>query len=228
MNSPEAAASPEPSTRESRDTLTPRQVLQLLKDGNQRFLSGKLVKRDLARQVRQTAAGQYPVGIVLSCIDSRVPVQVIFDQGIGDLFDAGVAGNVLNDDILGCMEFACKMAGSKLVLVMGHTACGAVKGACDGAELGHVTQLLEKIAPAVQATPTAEGEARNSENVQFVNGVALANVRLTLERIRERSPILRTMEEQREIDIVGAMYDVSTGKVSFFDEADPNQGTVHG
>lgn len=221
MISPEAA-SPEPSTRESRDTLTPSQSLQLLKDGNQRFLAGKLFERDLARQVRQTADGQYPIGIVLSCIDSRVPVQVIFDQGIGDLFDAGVAGNVLNDDILGCMEFACKMAGSKLVLVMGHTSCGAVKGACDGAELGHVTQLLEKIAPAVEATPTAEGEARNSENMQFVNQVALANVRLTLERIRERSPILRTMEEQREIDIVGAMYDVSTGKVSFFDEADPD------
>ena len=213
--SPEAA-SPDPSTEQSRDPLTPADVIEILRDGNRRFVEGSMHERDLRQQVVQTATGQYPVAIVLGCIDSRVPTGVVFDQGIGDLFDAGMAGNVLNDDILGCMEFACKMAGSKLVLVLGHTSCGAVKGACDDAKLGHVTQLLDKIAPAVQSTKTEEGEDRSSANADFVNRVAANNVRNTMDEIRSRSSILKEMEDNGEIAIVGGMYDVASGAVSFF------------
>ena len=173
------------------------------------------MNRNLHQQVADTASGQYPFAAVVSCIDSRIPTEVIFDQGIGDIFNARVAGNFVNEDILGSLEFACKLAGSKVIVVMGHTSCGAVKGACDHAELGNLTQMLGKIMPAVDGTSTAEGEARNSSNGDFVNRVAVKNVELTIENLKSMSPVLNEMLENGEIDVVGAMYDVKDGSVSF-------------
>jgi len=163
---------------------------------------------------RVTAVGQYPLGVILGCIDSRAPAEFIFDAGLGDLFDARIAGNVADADLVGSMEFACKVAGAKLVVVMGHTSCGAVKGACDGVQLGNLTGLLEKIKPAVAAVQNVPGE-RNSKNTPFVEAVAEANVRLTVERIRELSPILREMESEGKIRMVGCIYHLETGHVEF-------------
>ncbi len=202
-------------TPETQSMISPKMALELLKEGNKRFLEKRQLERDYEEQVAQTSKGQYPFAVVLSCIDSRVPAEIIFDQGIGDIFSACVAGNFVNEDILGSMEFACKLAGVKLVVVMGHTACGAVKGACDGAQLGNLTQMLEKIKPAVQATPTEEGEDRSSKNSAFVDRVAEKNVALTIKNIHAQSPVLHKMYEEGLIDIVGAMYDVSSGKVTF-------------
>jgi carbonic anhydrase len=202
-------------TAETQAGIDPSMATQLLKDGNARFTSGNPLNRDLHKQVKETATGQYPFAAVVSCIDSRIPTEVIFDQGIGDIFNARVAGNFVNEDILGSLEFACKLAGSKVIVVMGHTSCGAVKGACDHAKLGNLTQMLDKIMPAVDGTSTEEGEERNSSNTDFVNRVAQKNVELTIEDIKAKSPVLKEMLDNGEIDIVGAMYDVKSGAVSF-------------
>ena len=197
---------------------TPAQVLDWLKRGNERFASGRPEPRDMLHDQEVTAAGQYPRAVILSCIDSRAPAEFIFDAGIGDLFNARIAGNIADADLVGSMEFACKVAGSKLVVVMGHTSCGAIKGACDRVQLGNLTGLLEKIQPAVSAVRDVAGE-RNSKNTAFVEAVAEANVRLTVERVRELSPILRDMESEGKIRIVGCMYDLETGRVRFFEGA---------
>lgn len=202
-------------TADSQAALSPAMAVALLKDGNKRFLDGNTLNRNLHQQVADTASGQYPFAAVVSCIDSRIPTEVVFDQGIGDIFNARVAGNFVNEDILGSLEFACKLAGSKVIVVMGHTSCGAVKGACDHAELGNLTQMLDKIMPAVDGTSTAEGEARNSSNGDFVNRVAVKNVELTIANLKSMSPVLNEMFENGEIDVVGAMYDVKDGSVSF-------------
>lgn len=202
-------------TADSQAALNAESAIGLLKEGNQRFCEGNTLNRDLHKQVNDTASGQYPFAAVVSCIDSRIPTEVIFDQGIGDIFNARVAGNFVNADILGSLEFACKLAGSKAIIVMGHTSCGAVKGACDNAKLGNLTQMLDKIMPAVDSTSTQDGEARNSGNIDFVNRVAQKNVELTIAAIKKDSPVLNEMFENGEIDIVGAMYDVVSGRVTF-------------
>ena len=203
-------------TKETQAAMTPQQALTELRDGNARFVVGQPLARNFPAEVKATAHGQYPFAVVLSCLDSRQPAEIIFDQGLGDLFSARVAGNVLNDDILGSMEFACKVSGAKLIAVIGHSNCGAIKGAVDDVQLGNLTGLLAKIKPAIDAVP-AEVQPRTSKNYTFVNQVAEANVRLVMKEIRERSPILREMLGKGEIGLVGGMYDLSTGKVEFFD-----------
>ena len=203
-------------TKETQDIMTPATSLQVLKDGNERFMLGTQVTRNLLDQVSDTSTGQYPFATILSCIDSRVSSELIFDQGIGDIFSVRIAGNFVNEDILGSMEFACKLAGTKLVVVLGHTACGAVKGACDHARLGNLTALINKIEPAVAAvTEPTDESLRNSKNIDFVNNVAVKNVEMTIENIRNQSPVLAEQERNGEISIVGGMYDINTGKVTF-------------
>ena len=200
-------------TRAQRDKLTPEQILQLMKEGNERFRRGERKDRNYLREQQASARGQYPAAVFLSCIDSRAPAEVIMDLGIGDIFNCRVAGNVANPDILGSMEFACKLAGAKVVLVMGHTACGAVKGAIDGAELGNLTGLLAKIRPAVEAT--SYGGERSAKNHSFVDAVARKNVELTVGKIRKDSPLLAELEVSGAIEITGAMYDLETAAVEF-------------
>jgi carbonic anhydrase len=195
--------------------LTPDDVLKSLKDGNQRFVSGTLTLRDHSKQIRDAVNGQYPKAIILSCIDSRVPVEDVFDKGIGDLFVARVAGNIVNEDILGSMEFSCKVAGAKLVLVIGHEYCGAIKGAIDRVELGNLTSLLNKVKPAIHACGHYAGD-QSSKNAAFVDMVIRENVKVTVEAIRNQSPILREMEINGEIKIAGAYYDMDTGVVEFY------------
>lgn len=205
-------------TKETQAAITPDIAIQLLKEGNSRFMANKKANRDLLDQVNDTASGQYPFATILSCIDSRVSAELVFDQGVGDIFSARVAGNIVNEDILGSIEFACKLAGTKVVVILGHTACGAVKGACDDAKMGNLTTLLHKIKPAVRAiNEPADPSARNSKNIDFVNEVAMKNVQLTIEDTRSLSPVLQEMEENGEIKIIGAMYDISNGKVTFVD-----------
>ena len=200
-------------TKEVQDALTPNNVLQDLLEGNNRFVNGKAQTVDNSALVNQTTGGQFPKAVVLSCIDSRVPVETVLDQAIGDVFVARVAGNFENTDILGSLEYSCKVAGSKLVLVLGHEACGAVKAACDGVELGNITHLLENILPAVkQSADEVDGEL-NSSNKEFVAKTVENNVKLTIERIREKSPILKEMEDTGEVSIVGGVYNLHTGKV---------------
>ncbi len=194
--------------------LTPAEVLAQLQQGNARFAAGRPQRRDMLHDQQITAAGQYPHAVILSCIDSRAPAEFIFDAGLGDIFNARIAGNIADADLVGSIEFACKVAGAKLVVVMGHTSCGAVKGACDKVELGNLTGLLEKIRPAVAAVQNVPGE-RTSKNKYFVEAVAETNVQLTVERIRELSPILREMEHAGQIQIVGSVYDLETGRVRF-------------
>ena len=201
-------------TAETQASINPSMAVELLMEGNNRFTSNKPINRDLHAQISDTATGQYPFASVLSCIDSRIPTEIVFDQGIGDIFNARIAGNFINEDILGSLEFACKLAGSKVIMVMGHTSCGAVKGACDHAKLGNLTQMLDKIMPAVDAIKTAPGEDRNSSNIDFVNKVAVENVIRTIQNIKSQSPVLNEMAQNGEIEIVGAMYDVKSGKVS--------------
>jgi carbonic anhydrase len=203
-------------TRQEQQALTPGQVFQLLKEGNRRFVSGDVTTRDHSSQVRAAVAGQFPKAMILSCIDSRIPVEDVFDQGIGDVFVARVAGNFENTDILGSMEYATKVSGAKLVLVMGHEDCGAIKAAIDRAKLGNITAMLENIQPAVAALSSYEGD-QTSANPEFVHRVAVKNVQLTMERIRQRSPILRELEERGEIEIRGALYEMKSGKLEFFD-----------
>jgi carbonic anhydrase len=200
-------------TREQRDKMTPDEIIQQMKAGNERFRSGKPHHRDLMSEARATAPGQYPAAIVFSCIDSRAPAELILDFGIGDIFSGRVAGNVADEDTLGSMEFACKVAGSKVVVVMGHTACGAIKGAIDNVRLGNLTALLAKIRPAVEATHYT-GE-RSAKNYAFVDAVAQKNVSLTIANIREKSPMLRDLESGGSIKIAGAMYNLKTGTVEF-------------
>ena len=200
-------------TKDIQDSLTPNAVLQDLLEGNNRFVNGKLEGADNAALVNQTTAGQYPKAVVLSCIDSRVPVETVLDQAIGDIFVARVAGNFENTDILGSLEYSCNVAGSKLILVLGHESCGAVKAACDGVELGNITAMLDNIMPAVKkSADEVEGEA-NSSNKAFVAKTVENNVRLTIDRIREKSPILAEMETNGEIAIVGGVYSLHSGKV---------------
>ena len=200
-------------TREQRDTLTPDRILEIMKEGNQRFREGKMKQHDYVAQKRATAAGQFPAAAILSCIDSRAPAEILFDAGIGDTFNARIAGNIANDDLLGSLEFACAVAGAKVLLVMGHTACGAIKGAIDGAELGHLTGLLAKIKPAVTAT-AYEGERRGS-NGSFVDAVARTNVMQTIASIRQRSPVLAKLEGEGKLKLVGSMYRLEGGLVEF-------------
>ncbi len=205
-------------TKETQALITPEGAIDLLKEGNKRFREDSQVARDLMAQVAQTTSGQYPFATILSCIDSRVSAELIFDQGVGDIFSARVAGNIVNEDLLGSMEFACKLAGTKVVVVLGHTSCGAVKGACDDARLGNLTALVSKIKPAVKAVVDPEDpKLRNSKNLDFVDRVAEMNVNLTLEDIRTKSPVLREMEVNGEIKIVGAMYDINNGSVHFYE-----------
>jgi carbonic anhydrase len=210
---------PEPSfaaamSKAERDKLTPDQILDAMKQGNERFRTGKMSSHDYLAQKRATAAGQYPAAVILSCIDSRAPAEIILDSGIGDTFNARIAGNIANDDLIGSLEFACAVAGAKVVLVMGHTACGAIKGAIDGAKLGNLTGLLDKIKPAVAATHY-DGE-RTSKNDEFVDAVAKTNMRQTISEIRTRSDVLAALEKDGKIKTVGSMYHLVGGQVDFF------------
>jgi len=200
-------------TKEERDKLTPDRVIELLQAGNERFRTGKMQAHDYLAQKQATAGGQYPAAVILSCIDSRAPAEIILDARIGDTFNARIAGNITNDDLLGSLEFACAAAGAKLVLVMGHTACGAVKGAIDGAELGHLTGLLSKIKPTVAAT-TYAGD-RTGSNPAFVDAVAKTNVLRTVETIRQQSSVLSSLEKDGKIKVVGSMYHLVGGRVEF-------------
>jgi len=205
-------------TSEVQSNMTPDTALQLLKDGNRRFLENSRANRNLLEQVEATREGQWPFAVVLSCIDSRAPAELLFDLGIGDVFNARVAGNFVNRDILGSMEFGCKVAGAKLIVVMGHTHCGAVKGACDDVRLGNLTDMLAKLRPAVESVAEpADPAQRNSGNPEFVQLVSEKNVEMVLDAIREHSPVLQEMSEAGEIRLVGAMYDVQTGAVTFSD-----------
>jgi carbonic anhydrase len=200
-------------TKQERDSMAPAQVIEELKKGNERFRAGKMAARDYLAEKRASSSGQYPAAVILGCLDSRVPAEIVFDAGIGDTFTGRVAGNVVNDDMLGSMEFACAVSGAKVALVLGHTSCGAVKGAIDDVVLGNLTGLLARIKPAIPATKF-DGE-KSSKNSVYVDAVARTNVVLALDEIRRRSPILEQLEKQEKIKIVSAMYDLTNGKVDF-------------
>ena len=204
-------------TAEERAKLTPDQILQQFKEGNERFRTNHATNRDHSAQIRNSAVGQYPKAVVLSCLDSRVPVEDVFDQGLGDVFVARVAGNFENEDILGSIEFACKIAGAKLILVMGHQHCGAIKGVIDDVKLGNLTSLLAKLKPAVAMSQTFEGD-KTSKNEAYVKLVAQNNVRNTINNIRLKSPVLKEMEDKGEIKIVGAFYTLTKGELVFLDQ----------
>lgn len=204
-------------TKEMQSSITPSMALQLLREGNKRFLNNLKINRNLLQQANETSDGQHPFAVILSCIDSRTSAELIFDQGLGDIFSVRIAGNIINEDILGSMEFGCKVAGSKIIVVLGHTKCGAIKGACDHVEMGNLTALLTKIRPAVD-NETATKENRNSGNTVFVENVATINVKRTVKSIQERSPILKEMIESGQIGIVGGIHDISTGEVTFYPE----------
>ena len=203
-------------TKEIQDSITPKMALEILKEGNKRFVNNLKANRNLLQQANETSEGQHPFAVILSCIDSRTSAELIFDQGLGDVFSVRIAGNVINEDILGSMEFACKIAGSKIIVVLGHTSCGAVKGACDHVEMGNLTALLSKIQPAVYDEKT-EQENRNSSNYEFVEKVAVINIKRTVQGIMERSPILKEMIEKEEIGIIGGSHDIKSGEVVFFE-----------
>ena len=204
--------------KELQNSITPAMAIDILKEGNNRFVSNLKVNRNLLQQANETSDGQHPFAVILSCIDSRTSVELIFDQGLGDVFSIRIAGNILNEDILGSMEFGCKVAGAKVIVVLGHTKCGAVKGACDHIEMGNLTALLTKIRPAVDDEKTTT-ENRNSANGEFVEKVAALNVKRTVKAITERSPILKDMIESGQIFIVGASHDITTGMVTFYDDS---------
>lgn len=203
-------------SRETQQALNPDIALQILKEGNERFVNNLKANRNLLQQVNETSAGQFPFATILSCIDSRTSAELIFDQGLGDIFSIRIAGNILNEDILGSMEFATKVAGSKIIVVLGHTRCGAIAGACNHVEMGNLTTLLKKIQPAIE-TETSIADNRNGSNESFVQKVAEINVHHTMDRIRKESEIVAGMEKEGLIRIVGGMYNVETGKVSFFE-----------
>jgi len=201
-------------SREDQVNLTPELALQILREGNDRFVNNLKANRNLLQQVNETSEGQYPFATILSCIDSRTSAELIFDQGLGDIFSIRIAGNILNEDILGSMEFATKVVGTKIIVVLGHTKCGAIAGACNHVEMGNLTTLLNKIQPAIYAETTVK-EERNGKNMEFVRKVTDIHVGLTIDRIRRESPIILQLEKEGAIRIVGAMYDVETGRVSF-------------
>ena len=202
---------------ETQGSITPAKALEFLKEGNQRFVSNLKVNRNLLQQANDTREGQWPFAVILSCIDSRTSAELIFDQGLGDVFSIRIAGNVVNTDIIGSIEFACKVAGSKLIVVLGHTSCGAIKGACDHVEMGNLTELLSKIQPAVyQEQTVVEKEKRSSKNIDFVENVASLNVRNSVKTIVNRSYILEQMIEKGEIAIIGAKHHLDTGQVEFY------------
>lgn len=205
--------------KELQKQISPRSALEILQKGNERFINNLKANRNLLEQVNETSEGQYPFATVLSCIDSRTSAELIFDQGLGDIFSVRIAGNIVNTDIIGSMEFACKVAGSRLIVVLGHTKCGAVKGACDHVEMGNLTELLSKLQPAVYAEKeTPHPDDRNSKNSVFVENVAAINVRRSVKSIIERSYIIEQMVENGEIGVVGAMYNIETGKVDYYDD----------
>ncbi len=204
-------------TKEMRDSITPLAAIELLKKGNERFVNNLKINRNLLQQVNETSDGQHPFAVILSCIDSRTSAELIFDQGLGDVFSVRIAGNIQNPDILGSIEFGCKVAGAKIVVVLGHTKCGAVKGACDQVKMGNLTTLLEKLQPAVDGEKSTTSE-RNASNSEFVEKVASLNVKIIQKQIVKNSPILLEMIEKDEIALVGGMYDVETGLVDFYDD----------
>lgn len=204
-------------TKEMQNAISPSMALDLLKEGNKRFVNNLKVNRNLLQQANETSDAQHPFAVILSCIDSRTSAELIFDQGLGDVFSVRIAGNIVNEDILGSMEFGCKVAGSKFIVVLGHTKCGAVKGACDHVEMGNLTALLSKIQPAVYDEKTVR-ENRNSGNNEFVEKVASINIKRTVHAIMERSPILKEMIESGSIGIVGGTHDITTGEVRFYDD----------
>jgi carbonic anhydrase len=204
-------------TKAMQESITPTMALDLLKEGNKRFVNNLKVNRNLLEQANETSDGQHPFAIILSCIDSRTSAELIFDQGLGDIFSVRIAGNIINEDILGSMEFACKVAGSKFIVVLGHTKCGAVKGACDHIEMGNLTALLSKLQPAVYDEKT-ETENRHSGNDDFVEKVSTINVKRTVHAILERSPILKEMLENGQIGIIGGTHNISNGSVIFYDD----------
>jgi carbonic anhydrase len=206
--------------KELQQQVTPAQALQILKDGNERFMNNLKVNRNLLQQVNETRDGQWPFAVVLSCIDSRTGAELVFDQGLGDIFSIRIAGNVVNDDIIGSMEFGCKVAGAKIIVVLGHTKCGAIKGACDGVQLGKLSGLLNKVQPAIEEERDTKVN-RTSSNPEFVEHVAEINVHRNMKLILEQSPILKEMAGNGTIGLVGAMYDVGTGKVDFYEELMP-------
>ena len=205
-------------TKEMQAAITPKMALDLLTDGNKRFVNNLKINRNLLQQANETSNGQHPFAVILSCIDSRTSAELIFDQGLGDVFSIRIAGNIINEDILGSMEFGCKVAGSKIIVVLGHTKCGAIKGACDHVEMGNLTALLSKIRPAVDDELTIK-ENRNSGNGEFVEKVGNINVKRTVKSIMERSPILKEMIEKGEIGIVGGSHDIATGQVTIFEDS---------
>ena len=204
-------------TKETQASMTPEKALDFLQEGNIRFQNNLKANRNLLEQVNDTSDGQFPFATILSCIDSRVSAELVFDQGLGDIFSVRIAGNFVNEDILGSMEFACKLAGTKVIVVLGHTACGAIKGACDDAKLGNLTALINKIKPAVEAvTEPTDSNLRNSSNIDFVNNVSDKNVHMTIDNIRTQSPVLKEMEDEGAIKIIGAMYNIKDGSVTFY------------
>ncbi len=204
-------------TKEIQTSISPEKAIEILKTGNERFVNNLKANRNLLQQVNETSDGQHPFAVILSCIDSRTSAELIFDQGLGDIFSIRIAGNILNEDILGSMEFACKIAGAKAVIVLGHSKCGAIKGACDNVEMGNLTALLTKIRPAVDDELTIK-ENRNANNSEFVEKVATINVKRTVKAIMERSPILKEMIESGAIGIVGGIHNITTGEVEFYPE----------
>jgi carbonic anhydrase len=203
-------------TKEMQTAITPALALEILKDGNKRFVSNLKINRNLLQQANETSDGQHPFAVILSCIDSRTSAELIFDQGLGDVFSVRIAGNIVNEDILGSMEFGCKVAGAKIIVVLGHTKCGAIKGACDNVELGNLTSLISKIKPAVDQE-TATSDNRTSSNTNFVENVAELNVSLSVKNILLHSPIIAEMVKNEEIGIVGGLHDIKTGEVKFFE-----------
>ena len=203
-------------TKETQNELTPELAINLLKQGNERFVNNIKMHRNLLQQVNETSAGQFPFAAILSCIDSRTSAELIFDQGLGDILSIRIAGNILNEDILGSMEFSCKLAGSKLIVVLGHTNCGAITGACNNIVLGNITSLLNKIKPAIeQETETKTN--RTDKNEVFLRNVTVNNVFITVKKVREQSSILQEMEQKGEIKIIGGLHDIDTGQVTFFE-----------
>jgi carbonic anhydrase len=203
-------------TKEMQNAISPSMALDLLKEGNRRFVNNLKINRNLLQQANETSDGQHPFAVILSCIDSRTSAELIFDQGLGDVFSIRIAGNIVNEDILGSMEFGCKVAGAKIIVVLGHTKCGAVKGACDNVELGNLTSLISKIKPAVDQE-TATSDNRTSSNANFVENVAELNVSLSVKNILLKSPIIAEMVKNDQIGIVGGVHDISTGEVKFFE-----------
>ena len=203
-------------TKETQNTLTPEHALNILKEGNVRFVNNIKAHRNLLQQVNETSSGQFPFAAILSCIDSRTSAELIFDQGLGDILSIRIAGNILNDDILGSMELACKIAGSKLIVVIGHTKCGAIEAACNNIVLGNITSLLSKIKPAIE-TETKTFLNRTGTNISYLYNVTVNNVFLTVKKIKEQSSILKEMEEKNEIKIIGGLHDIETGQVIFFE-----------